>query len=164
MNYLAVLEAACAALVLRPYSTRKNNEITAAPKVYGFDTGFACHFRGWTSLRPEDLGRLWEHYVLNELCAHLPLSELRYWRDKQGHEVDFLYTPRGRDPIAIECKWTAKDFDASSVLAFARAYPQVEILVVTQDAKPSFRREFSGRSVRFLALEELVGALAGRSE
>ncbi len=45
------------------------------------------------------------------------------------------------------------------ILAFARAYPQVEMTVVTQDARPSFRRECSGRSVRFLPLEELVNAL-----
>ena len=45
------------------------------------------------------------------------------------------------------------------MLAFARAYPQVDVVVVTQDARPSFRREFSGRSVRFLPLEELVNAL-----
>ena len=70
-NYLAAMEATSAALIIRPFSTRRSNEIIAAPKVYGFDTGFVCHYRGWTSLRPDDLGRLWEHYVLNELCAHL---------------------------------------------------------------------------------------------
>jgi hypothetical protein len=50
-NYLAALEATSVALVLRPFSTRRSNEIIAAPKVYGFDTGFVCAHRGWTSLR-----------------------------------------------------------------------------------------------------------------
>ncbi|MBL8950191.1 MAG: hypothetical protein JNK82_05405 [Myxococcaceae bacterium] len=28
------------------------------PRVYGFDTGFVCHVRGWDSLRAEDHGSL----------------------------------------------------------------------------------------------------------
>ena len=119
-NYLGVLEATAVALVVRPFSSRRSNEIIAAPKVYGFDTGFVCAFRGWTTLRPDDLGRLWEHYVLNELTAQLQTTALRYWRDKQGHEVDFIWLPRGRTPLAIECKWSARDFDPASLLVFVR--------------------------------------------
>jgi len=32
----------------------------AAPKAYGFDTGFVCFYRGWRELRQEDLGVLVE--------------------------------------------------------------------------------------------------------
>jgi predicted AAA+ superfamily ATPase len=46
-NYLSVLETTFVAHVVRPYSTGKIAEIVAAPKVYGFDTGFVCYFRGW---------------------------------------------------------------------------------------------------------------------
>ncbi len=158
-NYLAVLEATAVALVLKPFSSRRANEIVAAPKVYGFDTGFVCAYRGWANLRPEDLGRLWEHYVLNELTAHVPMADLRYWRDKQGHEVDLIWTRRGRTPIAIECKWSARDFDPTGLLAFARAYPETEILVVSPDAKPAFTREIAGVRVQALTLEGLVARL-----
>ena len=89
-----------AALIIRPFSTRRSNEIIAAPRFYGFDTGFVCHYRGWKlSLRPDDLGRLWEHYVLNELCAHLQSPALRYWRDKQGMRSISCGCRRGRNPI-----------------------------------------------------------------
>ncbi|MCX5740571.1 MAG: AAA family ATPase [Proteobacteria bacterium] len=159
-NYLAVLEATSVALVLRPFSSRRANEIVAAPKVYGFDTGFVCAYRGWTKLRPEDLGRLWEHYVLNEMSARIPMAELRYWRDKQGHEIDIVWTPRGSGPVAIECTWTARDFDPVGLLAFARAYPKAEILVVAPDARPAFTREISGVRVRALTLEALVERVA----
>ncbi len=159
-NYLAVLEATAVALVLRPFSSRRSSEIIAAPKVYGFDTGFVCAFRGWTDLRPDDLGRLWEHYVLNELTAHLQTPSLRYWRDKQGHEVDFIWAPRGRAPLAIECKWSARDFDPANLAVFARAYPRHELLVVTTDARPAFTRDYAGRPVRFLTLEPLVERFA----
>ena len=155
-NYLGVLEATAVALVVRPFSSRRSNEIIAAPKVYGFDTGFVCAFRGWTTLRPDDLGRLWEHYVLNELTAQLQTTALRYWRDKQGHEVDFIWLPRGRTPLAIECKWSARDFDPANLLVFARAYPKPDLMVVTTDAHPAFVRQYEGRQVQFLTLDRLV--------
>ena len=155
-NYLGVLEATAVALVVRPFSSRRSNEIIAAPKVYGFDTGFVCAFRGWTSLRSEDRGRLWEHYVLNELTAQLQTTGLRYWRDKQGHEVDFIYLPRGRTPLAIECKWSARDFDPGNLLVFSRAYPKHDLLVVTTDAHPAFIRQYDNRRVHFLTLDRLV--------
>jgi len=156
VNYLAVLEATSVALVLRPFSSRRSNEIVAAPKVYGFDTGFVCAHRGWTSLRPADLGHLWEHYVLNELTAQLQTADLRYWRDKQGHEIDLIRVPRGKNPIAIECKWSARDFDPSNLLVFARAYPKATLLVTTPDARPVFSRKYSGIEVHFLTLDRLV--------
>jgi predicted AAA+ superfamily ATPase len=155
-NYLSVIEATSVALVLRPFSTRRSNEIIAAPKVYGFDTGFVCAHRGWTSLRPADLGHLWEHYVLNELTAQLQNTSLRYWRDKQGHEVDLIWLPRGKNPVAIECKLSARDFDPANLLVFARHYPKATLLVTTPDALPAFTRKYSGTEVHFLTLDRLV--------
>jgi len=161
-NYLAVLEATSVALVLRPFSSRRSTEIIAAPKVYGFDTGFVCAYRGWTHLRPDDLGRLWEHYVLNELIAQLQTADLRYWRDKQGHEVDLIWQPRGKPPLAIECKWSARDFDPANMMVFARAYPKAELVVTTPDARPGFTRQYSGVRIQFLTLDRLVQRVAGK--
>ncbi len=161
-NYLAVLEATSVALVLRPFSSRRSNEIIAAPKVYGFDTGFVCAHRGWTELRPDDLGQLWEHYVLNELTAQLQTAGLRYWRDKQGHEVDLIWAPRGKSPTAIECKWSARDFNPANLLVFARAYPKATLLVTTPDARPAFTRNYSGAEVQFLALDRLAARIASK--
>jgi predicted AAA+ superfamily ATPase len=54
-NYL---RATFVAHVIRSFSTRRPTEIVAAPKVYGFDTGFICYYRGWQDLRDDDLGTL----------------------------------------------------------------------------------------------------------
>jgi predicted AAA+ superfamily ATPase len=162
-NYLAVLEATSVALVLRPFSARRSNEIISAPKVYGFDTGFVCAYRGWSSLRPEDLGRLWEHFVLNELTARLQTSALRYWRDKQGHEVDLIWLARGRRPLALECKWSARDFDPAHFLVFARAYPKFDLVVVAADAEPEFTRQYDGVTIHFMSLARLVQRLIGQT-
>ena len=161
-NYLAILEATSVALVLRPFSSRRSNEIIAAPKVYGFDTGFVCAHRGWTSLRRDDLGHLWEHYVLNELTARLQTAGLRYWRDKQGHEVDLIWMPRGKSPTAIECKWSARDFNPANLLVFARLYPKAALLVTAPDARPAFTRNYNGIEVQFLTLDRLAARIAGK--
>lgn len=160
VNYLTVLQETMVALVLRPFSTRRAAEIVSAPKVYGFDTGFVCAHRGWSELRREDLSVLWEHFVLNELIARTQSSEWRYWRDKAGHEIDFIWQRRGRAPLAIECKWSAKDFDATNLLVFARMYPKAECVVVATDAEPSFRRTYDHLAVEFLTLEKLAARLA----
>ena len=89
-NYLAVLEATFVVNIVRPFSSRRATEIVSAPKVYAFDTGFVCQFKGWESLRYEDLGFLWEHYVLNEIQARRKERRIQYWRDKRHHEVEFV--------------------------------------------------------------------------
>lgn len=159
-NYLAVLEATGVMLVLRPFSSRRSHEIIAAPKVYGFDTGFVCAHRGWTELRREDLGRLWEHYVLNEIVAFTQGTGMRFWRDKQGHEVDFVWSPRRGPLLGMECKWSVKDFDPAGLLAFARNYPEAQLLVVATDAAPAFTRTYDNQSVEFVRLSDAVRRLA----
>ena len=156
VNYLSVMETTLTAHVVRPFSTGKTAEIIAAPKVYAFDTGFVCYFRGWDTLRRDDLGLLWEHYVLNELQGRLQTRRIQYWRTKQGHEVDFVLARRGKPPIAIECKWSAEEFDPAALKAFTRRYPKAETVVIAHDVGPAFRRRYDGLDVSFEALEPFV--------
>jgi uncharacterized protein len=156
-NYLAVLEATFVAAVVRPYHSNKAVEIVAAPKVYGFDTGFVCAFRGWKELRQDDLGVLWEHYVLNEIHSLFPGLKLQYWRDKQKHEIDFVLASRpSAPPVAIECKWSADAFDAANLRIFRRHYPKGKNLVVAHDVKESYTRSVDGLQTRFTGLPNLA--------
>ena len=155
-NYLNVLEATFVVHVIRPFSRRRSTEIVSAPKVYGFDTGFVCFHRGWHELRPEDAGALWEHFVLNEVHSQLQTRRISYWRDKRGHEVDFVYVRRGKAPVAIECKWSADEFDAGSLLAFRRQYVRRARTTSSPGTLTGIiRRSFQGVSVKFVALAEL---------
>jgi len=163
-NYLAVLEATFVAHVLRPFSTRRATEIVAAPKVYAFDTGFVCHHRGWSTIRNDDLGVLWEHFVLNELHARLQTRDIRYWRDKRRHEIDFVFQRRGRPPAAIECKWSAGDFDARNLVAFRQAHPRGDNFVVARDVPRPYRRSVAGEDIQFLDLDGLIARLGGERE
>ena len=158
-GYLRILEDTLVVHVVRPYSTRRATEIVAAPKVYGFDTGFVCLFKGWDRLRDEDRGALWEHYVLNECLGRLQKRNVRYWRDKHGHEVDFVIADRGK-LTAVECKWRADGFDLRNLRAFRNAYPAGDNFVVTSDTARSYVREDRGVRLRFVGLAELVRRLA----
>ena len=163
-NYLSVLDATLVMHVIRPFSTRRSTEITSAPKVYAFDTGFVCFARGWRDLRREDLGLLWEHFVLNEIQSILQTRMIQYWRDKRGHEIDFVVQPRGLDPIAIECKWSADELDPRNLLAFRRQYPQGANWVVAPDVDRAFTRRHNGIEIRYGSLGSLVQRLRTSSQ
>ena len=158
-NYLSALEATYVVHVIRPFNTHKAKEIVTAPKVYAFDTGFFCYYRGWDRLRAEDLGGLWEHFVLNEIQGHLQLRDIHYWRDKQKHEIDFILTPRGKAPIAVECKWKPDKAQDKNIKAFSDNYPQAQILVVSHDLKQSYSRKTGGTLIRYVSLAECIAVL-----
>ena len=157
-NYLAVLEAASAVHVVRPYAEGGRSEIVSAPRVYGFDTAFVCHYRGATSLRPADLGALWEHLVLNELHAHVGRGAIRYWRTKHGSEVDFVLLRHGRAPVAVECCWSADNFEPAAMRSFRAAYPGGASFVVTPDTPDgeSSERAYGPLRVTFVSARDLV--------
>jgi predicted AAA+ superfamily ATPase len=155
-NYLSVLEATHVAHVVRPFSSNKAAEIISAPKVYGFDTGFVCYYRGWRELRREDMGLLWEHYVLNEIQGRLQTKNVLYWRDKRGHEIDFVIVGRGKPPMAIECKWSAADFDPGNLKLFRDRYPEGDSFVAAADVEKQFIRNYRGIDVTFVSLPGLI--------
>jgi predicted AAA+ superfamily ATPase len=161
-HYLAVLEATLVSHVIRPFSTGRAAEIVAAPKVDGFDTGFVCYHRGWSSLRREDLGPLWEQFVLNEMQAALQGTPVHYWRDKAGHEVDFVVRRRGRPPLAIECKWSPEEFSVRNLRAFRGRYPEGENLVVSAGVDRPYVRRLGGVRVVFDTLSGLIRRLTRR--
>ena len=90
---------------------------------------------------------------------------MRYWRDKRGHEVDFIWACRGQPPLAIECKWSADGLDPAGLQAFSRQYPNAETMVVAQDVDRPYRRNYGNLVVEFLSLPDAVKRVtaAGRT-
>ena len=146
--YLQAAEIAHALTRVRPFHGGGQKEIIKMPKVYGFDTGFVTFVRGWDTLRPEDHGILWEHLVLEYLLAQSPSKTIRYWRDKAGHEVDFVLS-RGRDQVdAIECKWNHEDFDPVALRKFRSFYPKGDNYLVCPLGGDSFLKQFGTTTVK----------------
>lgn len=146
-----------AVTLVRPYHGGGPGEIVRMPKVYAFDTGFVSFARGWDPLRPEDLGQLWEHLVLEHLQARYPEKTVAYWRDKNGREVDFVL-PRRRDEVdVVECKWNPASFEPAGLRAFRRLYPGGRNFLVTPSGAPAYTREYDELEVRVCTPSALPG-------
>ena len=82
------------------------------PKLYFTDPGLAVHLSGIKS--PDDLsyhplkGGLFESLVLAEFLKYRfnsgKESNLYFWRDRHGHEIDCLIEQEARDLIPVEMK------------------------------------------------------------
>jgi predicted AAA+ superfamily ATPase len=146
---------------VRPFHGGGQNELVRQPKAYAFDTGFVSFARGWDPLRVDDMGQLWEHLVLEHLQAHFPDQPVRYWRDKQGREVDFVLA-RGRDEVdAIECKWSLESFDSAALRVLRSHYPRGRNWLLCPSASPGFSRRYGELEVRVCTPTELVPGASG---
>jgi predicted AAA+ superfamily ATPase len=162
-NYLSALEATAVAHVVRPYSEGGSAEIVAAPRVFGFDTGFVCYYRGWNDLRPDDEGGLLEHLFLNEVHAHGAPLRVHYWRDKAHHEVDFVLLPRGGAPITVECRSSERSFDPANLAAFRRRYPRGANWLVVPEGDGRWTTTARGIDLEVIPLAEVERALVAAS-
>ena len=105
------------------------------------------------------MGYLWKHYVLNEMHGRTQSREIHYWRDKRGHEIDFVWAKRGRAPIAIECKWSLNNIEPRNIHSFRRLYPDGENFIVSRGVDRSFSRTYAGIKVNFVGLNDLIKRL-----
>jgi predicted AAA+ superfamily ATPase len=154
-SHLQALEITHAVTVVRPFFGGGQNELVKQPRVYGFDTGFVSFARGWDPLRPDDCGTLWEHLVLEHLLARFPDIPVRYWRDKPGHEVDFVMSRRRDEVDAIECKWDPGAFDSSALKIFRGFYPKGRNYLVTPSGDPAYTRRYGTMDVRICTPSEI---------
>ena len=161
-KYLSALEATGAAQILRPFSTQRSVEIISIPKVYAFDTGFFCYYRGWQQLREDDFQVLWKHWVLNELLSYLQVPLVQYWRDKRGHGVDFVLILREKGITAIIGQWRAHEFSPQDLQAFRYHYPDGPNWIVCPDVKQRYTQSFGDLRVEFINPEEMGRRLSAQ--
>lgn len=162
-SYLQVMENTLVAHVIRPFHTNRPAEIVSAPKVYAFDTGFVCYFRGIHDLACDNFANLWEHFILNEIQSRMQTRDIRYWRDKHGYQVDFVLPDEDSGPTAVQCTWMADEADIRSLKYFRRQYPGGDNWVVANDIAKPFEITESGMTCRFMGLEDLARILEERN-
>mgnify|MGYP005810649767 CR=1 FL=1 len=156
--HLEALAVACAIVPVPPFHGGGRRELVRRPKVYGFDTGFVAFVRGWTGLRDEDRGPLWEHLVLDTLRATPDGRAVSYWRDKSDREIDFVL-PKGRRVDAIECKIRPDRIDARSLAAFREIYPSGSNLVASPHVDRAYDFRVGGLVVRAVGCADLLSGL-----
>ena len=98
--------------------------------------------------------------VLNEIMARPQNREVFYWRDKRGHEVDFVIATHQKRPAAIECKWSANNFDPTNLIAFWYQHPEGDNLVLAQDVERAFTRSYGDLGVRFDGIRSFTDSLS----
>ena len=109
--WLSVLEASYVVHLLRPHHRNFNKRLVKTAKLYLVDTGLACRLLGIQT--PAQLeshpqrGALFETWVVGELLKaryNRGLeSNLHFWRDRSGNEVDVLIED-GSKLSAVEIK------------------------------------------------------------
>jgi len=115
-SYLTYLELVFLVGRLPGWATSLTTKLTRTPKLFLTDSGLHAHLAqatpsAFNSPSHPALGGLVETFVFTELTRLRSLSEtsftLSHFRDREGHEVDFiLETPDGR-VVAIEVKASA---------------------------------------------------------
>ena len=159
-NYLAVLEATYVIHIVRPFSTRRRSEILSALKSMALIRVLYVFIKVGGTSGSMISGLLWEHYVLNELQGRLQIRNIHYWRDKQNHEVDFIWPKQGRaprSPSKSNGPW------GNSTRAFRRIYKQGSNFVVCHDVTRPYRRLVKDLDIELMSLEDLILRLKGMS-
>lgn len=138
-TYVEALEIAHAVHLLRPFRGGGGGEIVSRPRCYAFDTGFVTFERGWSRIRDDDRGVLWEHLVLDALRFRHLDEDIFYWRDKSGREMDFVVRRGDGHLDAFECKINADEVGRTGVAALRRRYPLGRNYVVVPAAGEPYR-------------------------
>lgn len=109
--WLGVLQASYIVFLLPPFFRNFNKRVTKSPKLYFYDTGLVSYL-----LRIQNAEALFQHPYRGALFENLVVSELLknrfnrgrrsnlyYWRDNAGHEIDVV-VDNGLEMIPIEAK------------------------------------------------------------
>ncbi len=114
-SWISVLEASYIVFLLSPHHKNFNKRLIKSPKLYFYDTGIVCLLAGIQQAKQLQThsmrGALFETWVISELIKNRfnigLLSNLYFWRDSQGHEVDVLIEEGDKlTPVEIKASQT----------------------------------------------------------
>jgi predicted AAA+ superfamily ATPase len=111
-SWLTALEASNVIMMLPPWHGNVGKRLVKSPKVYFLDTGLMCflaNIHTAEALRQSPLlGAFFETLALGQWLRgrhHRALDDqIFFYRDHEGHEVDFV-VPEGDRLHLLECKW-----------------------------------------------------------
>lgn len=109
--WISLLEASFIVFLLRPHHRNFRKRLIKSPKLYFHDTGLASQLLSIETPKAMNLssmrGPLFENLIISELVKARynagRRSNLYFWRDRAGHEVD-LVIEKGDELIPVEIK------------------------------------------------------------
>ncbi|GJQ59219.1 MAG: ATPase [Candidatus Scalindua sp.] len=108
-GYFEILIDTLTGFWLYPWKLKTSTKQVAHPKFYFFDSGVVRALSGRLAypILHEELGPLFETFIINELRAYLHYNDneypLYYWRSHGGNEVD-IFLEQANEFLAIEIK------------------------------------------------------------
>lgn len=154
-RYLDILEQTYVSIRLSSYSTNLGNELKKSFKIYLYDLGIRnALIKDFSSVKDrQDKGILLESFVILQLQQILePNMELKFWRTKDGAEVDFVLL-KDRIPIPIEVKARLKAMEISSGLKrYLSRYPKTKQAILINENQEG-RIQIGGCSICFVSFE-----------
>jgi uncharacterized protein len=109
--WISLLETSYVVYLLRPHYKNFNKRLVKMPKLYFYDTGLAAYLADIQDARHLAhhplRGALFESFIITEFMKrrfnHGEDSNLYFWRDKHGHEIDCLIE-KADGPALVEIK------------------------------------------------------------
>ncbi|MFQ5584862.1 MAG: DUF4143 domain-containing protein, partial [Calditrichia bacterium] len=104
------------------------------PKIYFVDVGARNYFlKNFTGIEERnDAGFLAEEFVFSQYLKKSDfLTEIKYWRDKNGREIDFVIQRENFiTAYEVKAKQRITRKDVSHLLYFKKNYPEVKTNLV----------------------------------
>jgi len=110
-SWISVLETSFIIFLLRPHYKNFNKRLIKMPKLYFYDPGLVCSLLGIDTkkqlLTHSLKGNIFESFILSEVLKNRynkgSDSDIYFWRDKTGHEIDCIIE-KSNKLIPVEIK------------------------------------------------------------
>ncbi|MFZ4056633.1 MAG: ATP-binding protein [Ferruginibacter sp.] len=141
-HYVQLLEKSYIIFQLGAFSRNIRNEIKKSRKIYFYDNGIRnAIIKNFNPLGlRQDIGALWENYLISERRKHLAYSKhfvnSYFWRTHAQQEIDYI-EESGGIITASEFKWNEKSTKIFPE-AFKKAYPQANFNVINKNNYMNF--------------------------
>lgn len=142
-SYLALIEDTYIIKKIRPFYFNKNKELNKVPKFYFLDIGVRNYFlNNFSELEKRvDKGQIWETYILQELIKN-NLSRIKFWRTKNGMEVDFVIEKDNNIfPIEVKYKTDGRKSHLNNIFYFLESYELLNGYLLSINYNKSINKE-----------------------
>ncbi|MCK5269076.1 MAG: ATP-binding protein [Spirochaetes bacterium] len=156
-HHLSILEHTYVVFPVSSYAKNIGNELKKAKKYYFYDLGIRnILLKDFSSLKERnDIGTINESFIFLQLQHNLkPNMEIKFWRNKQGHEIDFILL-KNRKPFIIEVKTNINKLEIPNAMKiFIKHYPEtIGGIVFNQSVSGEIR--FLDKTISFIPHHEI---------
>ena len=129
-KYLFLLEQTYIIKLVYPYSQSAKTEVSKMPKVFFYDTGI-LQLLWLQEFSKKTLGNVFETMVFSQLVKKYGKDKIKFWRNKNQNEIDFILEEK--EVMPIEVKLNFQQFRKGSIQGFLDNYDLKNYKVIGLD-------------------------------